>query len=209
VPKKQAGQAYGHHRTGLTTTKPVGEVHVVAVQDSTTNTRKRFIRLKKEVMALVVMLLLLPVVSHALSDEQEALVGLRGVYVVIGPLRQDIESLGLNSDQIKTDIELRLRKAGIRVLAGKEMDEVPGKPYLYVNVDAVTKPGSSLCAYSIKVQLAKNVPIESGSKIPGVIWQTTGYAGTANTCNTTRIHNIVGDLIDHFINDYLAANPKK
>jgi hypothetical protein len=162
----------------------------------------------KAAAVLVVALSLLPGVSHALTREQEVLVGLTGVHVVVGPLRQEIESMGLTSDQIKTDVELKLRKAGIRVLTEKEMDETPGKPNLYVNVNAVPKSGSTLCAYSIKVQLKKNVAIESGFKIPGVIWHAQDYVETVKICNITRIRNLVGDRIDQFINDYLAANPE-
>ncbi|MGA9754851.1 MAG: hypothetical protein WBV23_06880 [Desulfobaccales bacterium] len=181
----------------------------MAEQNSTISTDKKCIlSLEKRVMALVVVLLLLPAVSHALTDEQKALVGLKGVHVLVENLKPEIERLGLIRDQIQTDVEMRLRKAGARVLTEKESQGTPGMPYLYVNVNAVTKPGSTFCAYSIKVQLKKKVAIESGFKIPGVVWHTTGYAGTCKITNITQIRNLVGDQVDQFINDYLAANPK-
>jgi hypothetical protein len=171
---------------------------------------KRFWGLwSKAVVVALVALLLLPGVSHALTREQKALVGLKGVWVLVEGMNTQAERLGLTKTQIQTDVELRLRKAGIKVLTEEERLETPGRPYLYVNVNAVTKPGSSLCAYSIKVHLKKNVAIKSGFKTPRVVWHTPDYAETVKIYNTTRIRNLVGDHVDIFINDYLAANPKK
>jgi len=82
-------------------------------------------------VALVVSLLLLPGVSHALTDGQKALAGLRGMQVVVEKMDPQAERLGLAEDQIKTDVELRRRKAGIRGLTKKERFETPGMPCLY------------------------------------------------------------------------------
>ncbi len=175
---------------------------------NTNHAKKCMLNMEKRVMALVVALLLLPGVSHALTDKQKPLVGLKGVEVVVEGMDPEAERLGLTRDQLKTDVELRLRKAEVRVLTMEEVVKAPGKPLLYVNVNTATKPGSPLCTYSIKVQLKTNAAVASGSKIPGVVWHTTGYGGTCKITNITRIRNVVGDQVDLFINDYLAANPK-
>ncbi|MGI8972150.1 MAG: hypothetical protein ACR2HB_15820, partial [Dehalococcoidia bacterium] len=47
---------------------------------------------------------------------KNSLKGLPGVYVFVYPLLADAEKAGLTCDQITTDVELRLRQAGIPVL---------------------------------------------------------------------------------------------
>jgi hypothetical protein len=80
----------------------------------------------KVVVALVVVLVLLPGVVHALTREHKALRGLKGVHVLVEKLDPDAERLGLTTAQIQADVELRLRKGGVRVLTEEEMLETRG-----------------------------------------------------------------------------------
>lgn len=156
------------------------------------------------VVALLV-LLLLPGISHALTLKQKPLVGLKGVQVLVESLEPEAERLGLTNNQIKTDVELLLRKAGIRVLTQEEMENTSGMPYLYVNVN--TSIGGGLIAYNISVELSEFVTLANGLQAFGVIWDT-GRIGTVLTNNIRQIRDSIGDEVDNFINDYLAANPK-
>ena len=45
-----------------------------------------------------------------------------------------IVPLGLTQAQVKTDVELQLRKAGVRVLTEEECRTTPGHPYLSVDI---------------------------------------------------------------------------
>src|SRR5437879_13447851 len=55
--------------------------------------------------------------------------GLEGVWVVVEGLGPDVEQAGLTKQQLQTDVELWLRKAGIPVLTEKVVLEVPGAPW--------------------------------------------------------------------------------
>lgn len=156
---------------------------------------------------LMVICLLLPGVSNAFSHDQKALVGLKGVFVLVENIRPEAERLGLTQDQIKTDVELRLRKAGLTVLTQKEAYGVPGQPALYVNVNTAIRPGSGHCAFGITVELCEKVIVERGFKTWGATWDTS-TVGTVGIDNIRDLRGLVGDLVDKFINDYLAANPK-
>jgi len=158
-------------------------------------------------VALLV-LLLLPGVSHALTDDQTALVGLKGVQVVVEKIDPQAELLGLTKAQIKTEVELRLRKAGIRVLTGKERLETPEMPWLYVNVTVFPPQDLPLAAFSIHVELKEIVTLANGSTTVGSIWDT-GYVGIVGKEKIREMRKLVDDYVDKFINDYLAANPKK
>ena len=139
--------------------------------------------------------------------QRTALVGLKGVYVLVESPKPEAQSLGLTKDQIKTDIELRLRKAGIRMLTEKEWLGSPDYPHLSVTVAAITRAGSY--SYMLQLYLSESVTLARGNSVMGVIWQTYRI-GIGNEQNTeTKTQEQVGDMVDDFINDYLAANPKK
>jgi len=85
-------------------------------------------------MNLMVLILLCENV-HAQDIEQtrNALRGLSGVYVMPeNPLEEEAIRGGLSQDAIRTEVELKLRQAGIRVLSREEWEQAPGKPYLQV-----------------------------------------------------------------------------
>jgi len=56
--------------------------------------------MSKAVVALLVTFLLLPDVSHAVMLQQRALVGLRGVSVLVDDRNPEVERLGLTKAQI-------------------------------------------------------------------------------------------------------------
>jgi hypothetical protein len=158
-------------------------------------------------LALTMTLFLLPIPAAALkfAGQREALTGLKGVGVEVTPLRPEAERLGLTTGQIKTDVELRLRKAGVRVLTADEVNETTGHPILFITVTPSISSG--LCAYMINVQLGEVASLARGNAVYATTWLTNGV-GTFWTQDMRKIRGYVGDCIDEFINDYLAANPK-
>ena len=71
------------------------------------------------VVALVMVFSLAGMSSSAFAGDdklaRETLKGINGVHVVVGVLNIDLEQVGLSKSQIRTDIELKLRLAGIKV----------------------------------------------------------------------------------------------
>jgi len=65
--------------------------------------------------------------------EKDSLTGIKAISVVIEKLDSDAEAAGLSGEQLQTDVELRLRKAGIPILIPKRANEVM-IPELYVRV---------------------------------------------------------------------------
>ena len=132
-----------------------------------------------EQQALAVVLLLLPGGSHALRDQQKALVGLNGLCVMVSP----IDTVGLTQEQIKTDIELQLRKAGIRVLTIKESMVTKGVPSLVAEVTAHQIDSMGFAVYSINVDLLENVTLVRGPSASAITWhkQLIGTIGVKNT----------------------------
>jgi hypothetical protein len=83
--------------------------------------------------------------------------GLEGVEVIVEEMDSDVERAGLTRNQIQTDVDLRLRKAGIRVLTRQERQSMPGHPWLYVRVSTRKSTHVELYGVSIGVELNQSV----------------------------------------------------
>ena len=133
--------------------------------------------------------------------------GLSGVYVLIEHLEPTVERGGLTEEQIQTDVELRLRHAGIVVLTKEEMLKTPGKPSLYVRV-TVFLHSSGLAAYSIHVELDQMAHLETDDSFTSASTWSTGNVGTVGVANLRTLRDPVRDTVDKFINAYLSVHPR-
>src|SRR5690349_16556496 len=77
---------------------------------------------------------------------RKTLAGLTGVYVSVENIPDEAQHDGLDTTRIRTDVELKLRQAGITVLTRPEWLSTAAAPYLYVNVQAIKNP-THLYAY--------------------------------------------------------------
>ncbi len=137
--------------------------------------------------------------------ERENLKGLQGVFVLVEGIDKDAQNAGLSEDTIQTDVELRLRLAGIKVLTEAECLKTPGYPYLYVNLNATNRANSLI--YSIGIDLNQRVTL---ARDPSTVTHaSTWHTGSVGIGGVEFIRNAIKSNIDVFLNDYLAANPKK
>ena len=146
------------------------------------------------------------------TSEQSSLHGIRNVKVVIERLAPDVERDGLTLNQIRTDVELALRQAGLRVQSAESTGTEPGNPYLYVNL--MTTKSEVLYAftsylYSLQVSLYQDVMLarEPSTTLSALTWQTK-VLGSVPTANVLDLRKILHDSVEQFLNAYLAANPK-
>jgi hypothetical protein len=93
--------------------------------------------------------------------------------VLVEDLPDGAKVLGLTKDAIQTDVELKLRLAGMRVVTTQEeVAKLPGSPSLYVNVNV---SDSRAGAASVDVELDQNAVLERNGKFTiGVTTWTTG-----------------------------------
>jgi hypothetical protein len=103
--------------------------------------------------------------------------------------------LGLTAETIQTDVELKLRLAGMRVVTNKEVIELPGMPTLYVDAQVL----SNAKAVSIRVELQQNVLLErNGQHAVGVTTWDVGAVGMNLAAQDIR--DKIKDLVDTFLN---------
>ncbi len=144
-----------------------------------------------------------------LARDRSTLVGLQGVGLHVNEINQGVEEHGVTRKMLHTLVEMRLRQAGIRVIPYKEMEKGLGLPYIRLAV-TMAKCGN-VWAFSATLYLHQGVALIRNPRIVdnrGITWMTGSVAGspTEHTENAVRVR--VNELMDQFINDYLAANPK-
>jgi hypothetical protein len=141
--------------------------------------------------------------------ERPSLRGLKGFNVIVEKLNPDLEEDGLIGEQLLTDIELQLRKAGIKVLTREEALKAVSISFLYVYIEAYKGKSNLYCSH-ISVSFTQGVLLERDPSIRTLA--RTWEQSTAGRCGESVIKNCIRDglrdVIDVFINDYLAENPK-
>ncbi len=165
---------------------------------------------KKYVIVAVTILLSLGVVGKARGADdfmRSTLVGLAGVHVGVD-VHKEAEREGLPRTTLQTDIELRLRKAGIRVLTLEEVKEIPGLPLLSLVIGTQKNP-IGIYAYHLALEVWQSVSLLRDPSIltQGLTWRASGVTGTVGDLKLSGVREYVQDKVDEFINDYLAANP--
>jgi len=146
----------------------------------------------------------------ATPGEVQTLKGIQGVAVLIEPLTSEVEAAGLHETDIQTDVELKLRLAGIKVLTMAQAVNPPFVPYLYVNEDVELSQQQRLAYFAIKCDLVQGVRLTRDASITtsAATWDVFA-AGITGQANLRGIRDGVKELVDRFINAYLSVNPKK
>jgi S1-C subfamily serine protease len=141
------------------------------------------------------------------STETASLRKLAGVHLIIEDLDQDTKTI-LSERQIQTDVELRLRRNGIRLLSEDEWQKVPGSPFLYLRLSVLRNERTGVFSYYYRLELNQTVLLDRDPqfRMLAVTWLKTngGYAGSAVA--PSAIREAIGDTVDRFCNDFLAAN---
>ena len=159
-------------------------------------------------MALLVtaFLLLAPPSFAGTLGENVTLRGIKAVVVSVEPMDSRAEKDGLTTDLLRTDVELQLRKAGIKVVPISRASP----EYLYVRL-TVAKSDLRIYGYSVEVQFNQMVQLVRDPQIftYATTWAAI-YAATAPEGGFQRhARDTVSDLLDKFINAYLEQNPKR
>lgn len=151
------------------------------------------------------------------SDQQlidrlrrEPLAGLQGVHVLVEDFGPVEKKYGLTKQAFQTDVELRLRQYGVRVLSREESLQTVGDPCLYVVVTVQGNERLGICAGSVRVALQEVTLLQRNPEtaVPATTWDK-GAVWLGGSSYLNKLRQVVIDRVDMFINDYLAANPKK
>jgi len=148
------------------------------------------------------------VVARAVDteDTRQSLKGLKGIYVLVEELKPEVERAGLTEEAIQTDVELKLRLAGIPVL--EDLANLASPYYLYVAV-STNHMSDGIWPFHISVELVQKVLLDRDrSTISYSSTWSTGSTGRVGKAKVRTVRDSIKDLVDRFINAYLSVNPK-
>jgi len=129
------------------------------------------------------------------SLDASTLKGISEVQVAVGDLSDSAQAFGLEEEAMQTDVELQLRRAGMRV------SSTPVGAFVYVSVSVVGK--SSV----IRVELNQSARLLLSGEVWTVTTWSKDYLEADSTVESVRSH--FKDIVDAFVKDWLSVNPKK
>jgi hypothetical protein len=167
------------------------------------------------VLAVMGLTFLFTPTAHPASEYTvESLRGLTGVGVLVESFSSEVkDKLPFDKNQIRVDVELKLRMAGIKVLSDEERFNTPGMPFLYVRVyigetSDLLPDLPPVFGYNITVQLHQQVYLARNSELLfGTTWEKS-VTGAVNIKNVSITRDRIRNFLDQFIYDYFLVNPK-
>jgi len=164
-------------------------------------------RIAPTLLALVGLLVPgLPASPQDWETNRATLNGLPGVYVVVEKFKEAKKQAGFDESTFQTDVELKLRMAGIKVLSEQEFRVSPVRPWLYLMVNAAHSQPDELACFSLLLEMNQRVHLASnGALTTGVTWST----GSLGRGDLSDVRTAVKDRVDAFINAWLSVNPKE
>ncbi len=146
------------------------------------------------------------------SDSKAARQSLKGLTA----MSVDVEyakpkkDIGIDPAKIATNVEGKLKAAGIKVLTRDEALKAPGAPHLIVNLDAVEgKDGTVSFGLTLAVAQGCTLARDPNVKVPSCECWSRGKVGRANSGVPAFIDGQIASEVDNFVAAYTDVNPKK
>jgi len=139
-------------------------------------------------------------------DDPVTLRGLQGFAVVVGDINPEIEREGLTEAELRRAMEVKLQLAGIEVLSPEARRRLQGAPVVYLY--CLIQKGPMGYFHELVIQLREQVRLlrKPDYTTYAVTWANPGIIGRSTKLSDVRA--AAGEVVDMFINAYLAANPR-
>ena len=146
-----------------------------------------------------------PLAASDTQIDRASLTGLAVISVEVEDLGPLAGKLGLTAAGVQTDVERRLRAAGITITPDADA-------YLYVHV-TVADPGGALpLPYVVDVSLMQEVTLPRGVKTRTPLQCPTWSLNRLGLTTSDRLRPIlterINEFVDQFVTAYRSVNPK-
>lgn len=177
----------------------------------------------KKINLAVLILMLAAFAISAQDHERSSLKGLRGVHVYVQLLpgtADALEKIGISVGFVIEQTTLRLRKAGIKVVEPADETQFKtwseGWPNLAVELHYLNRDDANVAFLSVSVHLVQLAiltrTLTRTSKDQAFLATTWESSISTVSGSDSKLYGsakeMIGDAVDHFINAYLAENPK-
>jgi predicted transporter len=156
--------------------------------------------------------------TEGFSIGRENLKGVKAVYVSVDVTDAHIGSTELTQDQLLSDVQSRLQKAGIRVATEQEWVNEDDVGNLTLVVTLLKLPvgltgveiSPALVVYNIQLDLQEAARLDRapGKHIMATIYAVATQTGAVRANAIKNLRVTAGNSVDVFVKDYIAANPK-
>ena len=159
-------------------------------------------------LVLIGMVMVPGIPGWALDEEaaRETLKGLPGVVVWVGDMAPDIEPSGVTRQQVQTEVERQLRRAGITVVSSQEAG-APDMAFLTVAVTTLRHTGG-LYAYAVDLAVYQTAALLRDPTPRSLATWTVGSISLVEASDLRAIFTSVSQKVDQFIQAYWAVNPR-
>ena len=145
------------------------------------------------------------------KSNRHSLHGLKEIGVLI-ELPSALGDTPRSERQIRNDVELKLRSAGIKVGSMEESVDLPIRPCLCVRVSSI-KPQSGfpcIAPFYVSILLYQEVYLKRDPSISllGETWAAGEVVLSETQKASSLVRENIQELMDSFINAYLSVNPK-
>lgn len=152
-----------------------------------------------------------PAAAEFYPDNRASLKGLAGVHVLVERIPADMEAAGLTEELVRSEVEGRLKKAGLKLLSRKDFIGQPGAPRLYIQLNSAKYKGrflwsSEKIAFSIRLDLGQLVKLSRNPEIEvhATTWQTS-LVGYADDKKLQTVRDDLAAMVDRFIKAWQEA----
>ena len=136
------------------------------------------------------------------SVSRSSLKGLKTIGLVVEKMPLEVEKEGLTREQLRKDVELRLKDSGVTVAK-----EAGG--FLYVRVETSKSPDAPVHSYSVGLEFTQPVLLVRDTQILvlGTTWSLSS-TGTVVQDKLSLARVDVANLVDRFVSAYRSVNAK-
>jgi len=120
----------------------------------------------------------------------------------------DARELGVDPNRLQTEIETKLKGAGLRIVNQDEWLRLPGSPYLYLQTSVMKVDRRGVYAFTVNTSLMQDVRLKRDPSFllgEAMTW-SVGSHGHTDRQHPGYIQQAVGELIDQFLTAYFSVN---
>lgn len=151
--------------------------------------------------AAVLCLFAWPGAAQDLDINRATLRSLDALYVAFERLDPDARSQGLDEEQLRTEVEEQLQRAGLALQTRKEFDLSPEKVILYIRLSTLRR--GSCIAYSVSIALRQEVVLV---RDPGITLVTeTWSVGGIGSADPGKLKEVAKEAIKTYLDRFVSA----
>jgi hypothetical protein len=145
----------------------------------------------------------------ALDDEatRETLKGLPGVVVWVWDVAPETEHGGVTKQQLQTEVERQVRRAGITVSASGDANTPSDMAWLTVSVTTL-RHTENVYAYAVDLAVYQTATLLRDSTPRSLVTWSVGSIALVESSDLRAIFTSVHQKVDQFIHAYRSVNPR-